>query len=90
MEAHETTDETDLQYRADKTAAALAFWRVLRSKSACMYLIAPEITPTSESTRIGGTHARGTPGREDQHVKDHKRATQGGPTVETRSSSNEL
>lgn len=27
--------------------AVLAFWRVLRSKSAWMYLIAPEITPTS-------------------------------------------
>lgn len=33
--------------------ATLAFWRVLRSKSSWMYLIAPEMTPTSESTIIG-------------------------------------
>ena len=32
-----------------KSCRAFTFWRVLRPKSAWMYLIAPEITPTSTS-----------------------------------------
>lgn len=84
MEGQKTSGETDLLHGLhtlllhQAVYTALAFWRVLRPKSAWMYLIAPEITPTShiKANVVGGAETRRSE-RRLAHGGAHAR-TQGG------------